>query len=55
MSKNASENKNKVYDKGKAKVEEIKEKHKKMRVKKDDSNAINGSTPDFGVGTSSGN
>lgn len=55
MSKNALVDKNRLDEKGKAKVEEVREKHKKMWVKKEDSNVQNGSTLDFEVGTSSGN
>lgn len=55
VNKNALANKNKEDNKGKEKVEEIKEKHKKVWVKKKDSNAENGSTPNSGVGSSSSN
>lgn len=55
MNKNTSTDKNKSYDKGKARVEEIKEKYKKKWVKKGDSDARNESTPYSGAGTSSGN
>lgn len=48
-------NKSNQDEKGKAKVDEIKDPHKKMWVKKKYSNAQNGSTPEFDDGTSSGN
>lgn len=38
MSNNGSMNKNKLDEKGKDKVEDIKDQHKKMWVKKEDSN-----------------
>lgn len=46
---------NKSDENGKAKVEEIRGQHKKIWVKKEDSNVQNISTPDCGVGTSSAN
>lgn len=55
MNKNASIDRNKLDDKGKVKVEEIREQHKKKWVKKGDSNVVNESTLNSGVGTSSDN
>lgn len=49
-------NKNvKVDEKGKLKVDEIKDQMKKICVKKSGDNAVNGSTLDSGTGTISGN
>lgn len=47
--------KNKSDEKGKVKVEEIRDKHEKMWVRKDESKAENGSAPEFGARSSSGN
>lgn len=47
--------KNKLDEKGKMRFDEIRDQHKKMWVKKEDSNVQNDSTPDSGVGTSFGN
>lgn len=52
---NALVNKDKSNDKGKAKVEEIIDKHEKMWVRKDESKVDNGSAPESGVGSSSRN
>lgn len=49
-------NKNvKLNEKGKLKVEEIRDQMNKTWVKKNDDNVVNGSAPDFSIGTSSSN
>lgn len=55
MNKNAPIDKNKSDDRGKAKVEEIREQYKKKWVENGDSYVVNETAPDSGVGTSSGN
>lgn len=55
MSNNGLVNKNQSDEKGKENVDEIKDQHKKMWVKKEDPNVVNVSTLDFGAGTSSDN
>lgn len=47
--------KRKLDEKGKTKIEEIKDKHEKMWVKKDESKVDNGSAPESGAGSSFGN
>lgn len=53
--RNPPVNKNILDEKGKEKVDEIKDQHKKMWVKKEDQNVQNGSTLESGDGTSCGN
>lgn len=55
MNKSAQVDKNKIDDKGKSNVEEIKDKNEKIWVRKDESKAASGSIPKSGVGSSSGN
>lgn len=52
---NASVDKDKSNEKGKAEIEEIKEKHEKMWVRKDDSIGDNRSAHEFDAGSSTGN
>lgn len=47
--------KNKLDEKGKAKVEEIIDKHENMWVRKEESKVDNGFAPESSVGSSSGN